>query len=123
VAIPAYQDYLARAKISMALSDGNLAAAAVADHFARGGTVPRNLAEAGVAPPLREHGVRSMNIDQNGVIRIVLNFAPLEDKTIALVPSLDSNKRVIWKCVGQDIQPRYLPQGCKSRKAVTAPSQ
>jgi Zn-dependent protease with chaperone function len=113
VAIPAYQDYTMRAKVAVVLQDGSLASAAVTDYFNRNGNVPASLEAAGIAQPPPEHGVRSMSVDQKGVIRIELNFAPVEGKAIALIPSLDANKRVIWRCVGQDVPPRFLPQSCK----------
>ena len=113
VAIPAYQDYVARAKIAGALAEGSRATAAVAVHFESKGVVPESLEAAGVAPPSAASGVRSWSIDSRGVILIALGFAPLDGKTITLVPSLDANKRVVWRCVGEEVEPKYLPKSCR----------
>jgi Zn-dependent protease with chaperone function len=114
VALPAYQEYTVRAKIMSALTVGDQATAQVTDFYYRNNSVPKDLAEAGVAQPTTGDLVRSIRIDPKGVIRMELGFSPLQGKMLLLVPSLNAEKRVVWKCVSDDIQPRFLPAACRS---------
>jgi Zn-dependent protease with chaperone function/type II secretory pathway pseudopilin PulG len=113
VAIPAYQDYTVRAKIAGALAVGNQATAQVAEFYYRNNAVPKDVAEAGVAPPAAGGPVRSLGIDPKGIVRMELGFSPLQGKTLLLVPSLNAEKRIVWKCASDDIEPRYLPVACR----------
>lgn len=113
VAIPAYQDYVVRAKLSAVLAEGGKVTAAVTAFYERTNAVPKDLAEAGVAPPDPASGVRAVTIDSRGVVRLELALPQLDGKTIVFLPSLDANKRVVWRCASQDVEKRYLPQSCR----------
>jgi Zn-dependent protease with chaperone function/type II secretory pathway pseudopilin PulG len=112
VALPAYQDYTVRARVHEALLEGDRAASSVAEFYYRSGLVPPNLGAAGFAAS-GSRWVRSVSINEKGVIRVELAFSPLEGKAFALLPSLDSNKRVVWKCVPGEVEPKYLPARCR----------
>jgi Zn-dependent protease with chaperone function/type II secretory pathway pseudopilin PulG len=113
VAIPAYQDYTSRVKISQALSESSAATAAVSEFYYRNNAVPKTLEEAGFTPPAPGPIVRGMSIDARGVIRLELAFAPAAGNSLLLVPSLDAQKKIVWKCTNQDVQPRLLPPSCR----------
>jgi len=112
VALPAYQDYTVRAKIAGVLTEGDLAAAALEQYYYRTGSVPANLTVAGYSSTPGPT-IRAITNDQKAVIRIELAFSPLQGKAMLLVPSLDSNKRIIWKCTAGDVPPRYVPLRCR----------
>jgi len=113
VALPAYQDYTVRAKIIGALSEGNKASAAVAAYYYKNDAVPKTFQDAGVTPPSPGNILRGMTIDPGGVIRIELAFSPIEGKAVLLAPSLDAQKKIVWKCTSQDIPQKYLPMQCR----------
>jgi Zn-dependent protease with chaperone function len=112
VALPAYQAYSTRAKISEALKEGSAASAAVSDFYYRNDAVPKTLEEAGFKPSAPGR-VRAMTIDQRGVIRIELAFPPVAGNSVLLIPSLDAQKKIVWRCASQDVQPGMLPQSCR----------
>jgi len=112
VALPAYQDYTVRAKIAGALKEGNSAAAAVGDYYNRTRLLPPNLEAAGYAPSNPAYGAVTLDAAK-GIVRIQLAFQPVAGKAILLLPSLDENKRVVWKCSGGEIEARFLPQACR----------
>jgi Zn-dependent protease with chaperone function/type II secretory pathway pseudopilin PulG len=114
VAIPAYQDYTTRARVSEALVEADRAASSVAQFYDRSGRVPPSLEAAGFAGA-NSRWVRSVILDDKAVLRVELGFSPVEGKSFALVPSLDSNKRVIWKCAPVDVEPKYLPARCRQQ--------
>jgi Zn-dependent protease with chaperone function/type II secretory pathway pseudopilin PulG len=113
VAIPAYQDYTTRAKLSEALFDADRAGAALADYYYRTGKVPPNLGATGFAASSK--WVTAITSSEKGAIRIELGFSPLQGKSFSLVPSLDSNKKIVWRCAAGDVEPRYLPQRCRQQ--------
>jgi Zn-dependent protease with chaperone function len=80
--------------------------------YSRARLVPPNLGAAGFAAS-GSRWVRSVSINEKGMIRVELAFSPLEGKAFALLPSLDSNKRVVWKCVPGEVEPKYLPARCR----------
>jgi Tfp pilus assembly protein PilE len=113
IAIPAYQDYVVRAKVATAIIAAEAAAQAVGGHVEKNQVVPRNMAEAGHADPLPA-AVRSITIDaKTGVLTVTLQSPPVEGRAFILVPSFDAGGKIIWRCAPGDLQPRYLPSRCR----------
>ena len=112
VAVPAYQDYTARAKLAMVLSDGDRAAATVGQFYERNGGLPESLSATGFRASRPK--LESISLTEKGAIKMELTFPPLAGQALYLVPSLDSNKRVIWKCYAGNVGPRYLPVRCRN---------
>jgi hypothetical protein len=50
----------------------------------------------------------------SGVVRIYPADFALRGKAIAFTPALAENKRVAWRCAGEDIPARLLPPECQS---------
>jgi len=114
VAIPAYQDYVTRAKVAQAINDAQTATAAVSAHFERTKAVPGTLEEAGFKPQASA-GLGSWSVDQRGLVRFQFAISPLEGKAIVFIPSLNAQKQVVWRCAGESVEPRYLPQSCRQQ--------
>jgi Tfp pilus assembly protein PilE len=116
IAIPAYQDYTARAHTSEALTVGGKAANSVADYYNQRHEVPDDLAQAGftaqIPPSVMDLSLNS----QNGIVTITMANPPIKGKTILLIPSLDSNNRVAWTCSSREIEDKYLPPQCRQQK-------
>jgi len=110
--VPAYQDYTVRAKIAGALAEGNSAAAAVGNYYNRTKLLPPNLEAAGYTPSSTAYGAVTLDAAK-GIVRIQLAFQPVAGKAILLVPSLDENKRVVWKCSSGEVEVRLLPRACR----------
>ena len=117
VALPAYQDYTARARVAIAVQAGNKATQAVETFYARNNTLPRDIKEAGM-PDLPAREIRQVNVDQgSGSVQIVLAVTPLEGKSIQFVPHRDNNNRVVWTCRSEDVPQRYLPAHCRQNQS------
>lgn len=112
VAIPAYQDYTARAKLAMVLIDGDRAAHTVAQFYESKGGLPDDLAAAGFEA--NRPRLESISMTEKGAIKMQLAFPPLAGKAFYLVPSLDADKHVIWKCYAGRVPTRYLPARCRN---------
>ena len=95
----------------MRFKDAGGKTAAVGHFYEEKGALPASLRAAGFMSSSRL--LRSIDMSGKGVIRMQLAFAPLQGQTLYLVPSLDAEKHVVWKCVGDRIPPRYLPLRCR----------
>jgi len=116
VAIPAYQDSVARARVFQAVQVGNVATRAVEDFYLRNNSLPRDLKEAGMTEPL-SRDIRGVNVNPgNGTVQVVLAASPLEGKSILFVPQRESDNRIVWTCRSDDVQARYLPQSCRQSR-------
>jgi len=112
IALPAYQDYTVRAKVSEAAVVGNKASRAVDGFFYQHHAIPSTIEQTGFADT--SSVVKQVVIDANsGTIRVIVNFSPIANRAITYVPSLDNNKRIVWRCSSTDIPIKYLPQVCR----------
>ena len=112
IALPAYQDYTVRARIAEVLINGSAAKVSVAEYIERTGEIPQRIEDTGYSTTTKY--AESVKINpENGEISIVVNFSPIQGQSIILSPSLDENKKIVWKCYSQDIKQRYVPQMCR----------
>jgi type IV pilus assembly protein PilA len=118
IAIPAYQDYTVRAKVSEGMNVAGAAKLAVAETYQTKGTWPADNPAAGLptAASINGNNVASVEV-ANGKITITYNNEPkIDTKTIVLSPSF-SGGSVSWNCkpaVGTDVDPKYLPSACRT---------
>lgn len=112
IAIPAYQDYTVRAKMTAVVGIGVQATKAVDEFISQNNAIPTQMEQTGFSStsPYVKH---VMVNGQNGVVLLTTGFSPITDKTLVFVPSLDQNKMIVWKCASEDIPAKYLPQRCR----------
>lgn len=116
VAIPQYQDYTVRARVTEGI---NLAAAAktgVAEFRNTIGRFPGSNASAGVAGTIVGGDTRSVLVGANGVITVT--FAPTRipgGGTIVLNPTVPAGGgSVEWNCVtGSTLRTSFRPANCR----------
>ena len=124
IAMPAYQDYTVRSKVTEGL---NLAAAsklAVAETLAANGQFPTTNAEAGLPPAtdIASKYVKSVSVGAKGVITITYGNTgkmggnpSMDTATIALEPDDTTSKGALrWTCKIDDIaKNKYVPAECR----------
>ena len=76
IAIPAYQDYTVRARVTEGLGLADAVKGAVAEAYAASGSAPATNADAGVAPAIASKYVTSVLVSGGGVITVLYNTAP-----------------------------------------------
>jgi len=112
VAIPAYQDYTIRAKTNEIHMAGEKVAREVGRAYETTGALPQSLdgiEEADAMP----RTVESIEIDpSNGVLTMSLHLPGHEGAKLQLVPELDDNKRVHWRCQ-TDLPSKLAPKACR----------
>lgn len=122
IALPAYQDYTIRSKVSEGLSLAAAAKAAVTETNASTGVMPTTNAEAGLpaAATITGNAVTSVSVGANGVISILYNATlggnpSFNGSTITLTPLVNSGS-VTWTCaIGADATKyKYVPANCRN---------
>ena len=121
VAIPAYQDYIARSQVSEAVSLLGSAKTPLAEYFADKGTWPANLSDVMGNTSGKYTGsiVSTGTASVNGTASAYTIGASMKTSTInaaitgktAYLFTTDSGKT--WNCTKGDIDNRYLPGACR----------
>jgi len=122
VAIPAYQDYTVRAKVTEGLSLAAAAKTGVSEFWATNGKFPSTNASVGLpaAASIFGHTVRSVSIGNSGMITVTFQATGLpadaQATEMTLTPS-NNNGAVGWSCTGtaatNPIPKKYLPSSCR----------
>lgn len=115
VAIPAYQDYTVRAKVSEGLSLAAGAKSRVEETRIGLGNFPAAHASYGLATPASISGnnVQSVEVLPAGVVRVTFaNDAALVGKFIDLTPTLGAGS-LTWNCKGGNLENKYRPANCR----------
>ncbi len=115
IAIPAYQDYTCRAKISEAIEAAAPAKAAVSEYYISQGSLPAN---ANWTTDIDSKYVQSVLWSSNNIVVTIKGSAigcNLGDGDEAVVLSpITSTARVDWNCKkGTDVDTKYLPADCQ----------
>lgn len=115
IALPAYQDYVARAQVAEGLGLSTGAKLAIATYYADRGSFPADNGTAGMARPASISGrnVRSVTVDNTGAIIVAFSSsasAKLHGRMLTLTAN-DNDGSLSWACGGLD--PKYLPSSCR----------
>lgn len=113
IAIPAYQDYVTRAKVAEGLSYGGEYKSKVEEYAIQNQQWPQSIADIGGAGKMVGSNVGDVSID-NGVVLIRYVGGAIDGKSIALIPSVNDESYIVWECKGIDIENRYLPASCRN---------
>lgn len=115
IALPAYQDYVARAQVAEGFSLSTGAKEAIATYYSDHGQFPANNLAAGMAPPasLTGNHVGSVTVGTRGDIHV--KFSSSASAKIAgqelVLAATDSNGSINWSCGG--LEGKYLPSSCR----------
>lgn len=135
VAIPAYRDYVGRARLAEAFTLAEPAQKAVRDYYARWGTFPESNAAAGLSPSQLYLGrfVQSVEVSAGGTIRVLVKMPNASPNSVYLRPALPKDhpaSTISWVCnggtrdlskdlavsgdIGKDLPPvPMVPTNCK----------
>jgi type IV pilus assembly protein PilA len=115
IAIPAYQDYTVRAKVSEAMMMAAPAKLAVAETLSsNGGTLADiDATKAGYSFPGATSFVSAVSITA-GVISATVTANTGTSGDLILTPTTVGNSgQLVWKCTGSTIPSKYLPSACR----------
>ena len=120
IALPAYQDYVARSQVSEAMTLSSGAKTAVAEYYADRGAWPTTNAMAGLATSaasINGKYVASVGVGTAGAITATMKGAGSASQKVAggtfvMVPT-DAGGSVTWSCNTGTINDKYLPSSCR----------
>ncbi len=115
VAIPAYQDYVERARFASAYSSAEMVKDKVTDYVASTNQWPESMQTLGFenAELVDEVNNIQIGIYNNGVVGVKVGVTESGDeKYIVLEPEVSEGK-VSWKCYGENVLTKHLPQPCR----------
>ena len=118
IAIPQYQDYTKRAKMSEVVGAASPCKLGVAEYAsANGGTFPGTLALAGCDTVVTNQYVNGVSMAVGGVITVTSKITGATGN-ISLTPSLTTGA-VDWVCgptAAGGVDPKFLPSSCRGTK-------
>jgi len=126
IAIPAYQDYTKRARVTEGLALADAAKTAVSEYYASNngfasGTAPFN-STYGVSTSISGTSVSSVSIGTNGVVTITYNNTISSGAQLDLVPTAASGS-MIWNCtytgagttaISTQLSANWVPSNCRN---------
>jgi len=113
LAIPAYQNYAIRARVTEGLSLGAAAKLAVSEATIFSNALPLNQAATGYESPMATENVASIVIaDKTGVVTINYTRAA-GNGTLELTPTLHASGEISWTCTGGTLDRKYRPANCR----------
>lgn len=112
IAIPAYQDYTIRARVTEGLTLADSAKLAVSETAITNNALPATQAATGYVSPAATPNVASIAIAAGGVITITYTAAA-GGGTIVMTPTLQANGDVTWTCTGGTLLAKYRPASCR----------
>lgn len=131
IAIPQYQDYIARAQVSEGLSLASGQKASVTETFSQTGNCPNNATGASYGIPIASDisgkYVQSITVGgtagDSGGCTITATFRntgvskQLKEKSLAMTMGNADKGSITWKC-SSAIAQRFLPQACGTTAAA-----
>jgi type IV pilus assembly protein PilA len=112
IAIPAYQDYTIRARVTEGLELASTAKLAVSETAISNNALPATQAATGYTSPAATVNVASIVVGAAGLVTITYT-ATAGGGTILLTPTLTANGDVTWDCTGGTLLPKYRPSICR----------
>lgn len=124
VALPAYQDYMVRSKLTepMGFLDG--AKVSIAEYYATNGKFPDDTATAGLPGVGNAKYTKSVDWKDTALSATIqgTGIAALDGKTLILTPTADATSRVLtWACStsAEKTEYKYIPSNCRTSAATT----
>ena len=113
VALPAYQDYINRAKVTESMGMAAAAKTAVSEYImSNSGVAPANNSSAGLATTIRGPNTKSVVVT-TGVIAVTLSGGPMNTGVITMTPVTTGESGVKWNCTSDSTAKKYAPSNCR----------
>lgn len=115
IALPAYQDYTARAQVAEGMANAAAVKTAISEFYMSQGEFPSaNLFDSTVG------GRYTLSVvhDASGVINVTMrNATPvstlIRGHAFDLTPTVTGGAITDWNCTGDTMAEKFLPSGCK----------
>lgn len=112
IAIPAYQVYTIRARVTDGLFLANTAQLAISEYVQDHDVLPTNPSQLAYTPSSDTDNVDTISIDNNAVITISYTLLA-GGGTIEVAPNLQPGGVIEWSCTGGNLDYKYRPTRCQ----------
>lgn len=120
IALPAYQDYTKRSRVSEGLSLAGGAKSALTEYYASNNKWPANNAEAGIADNITGNAVSGVTVSRDGdtaagkgKITVTFNDKVKSGDTLIMEGVGNDAGSVKWTCTGGTLVTKYRPSECR----------
>jgi type IV pilus assembly protein PilA len=120
IAIPAYQDYTIRAKVSEPLTFADSAKLSVSEYYQSLGTMPADTSAAGISPATSQYiNAVAYTQDSSTTAHIGITTQNLATGVggnaddVRFDGTGNTNGTVSWVCTGSVLPKKYLPANCR----------
>jgi hypothetical protein len=114
-AIPAYQGYTIKTRTAQAYAMGDRAASKVGDFYMSNRAIPITLSETGFSEPMPNYIMEISMSPRNGAVTVTMDGPVVGGQSFTLKPSLGEGGLLIWSCMSEQIQDKYLPRQCRQQ--------
>lgn len=113
VAIPSYQDYMVRSKVTELLNVASPMKTGISEYYITNGTFPDSYAKAGFASNITTKMVSSIKLSGTTAIEVTGNSANVGAAVaLKLVASDSGNGNLNWTCTAT-AGTQYVPASCR----------
>ncbi len=114
IAIPAYQDYIIRSKVTELATAGDACKVSVSEYFqTMGQTFPPDQTASGCSNQVTKY-VTGLVVGANGLITVSANAGNVGAAgDFILTPTTTANGQLDWSCTASSITKKYLPANCR----------
>ena len=114
IAIPAYQDYIIRSKVTELATAADACKVSVSEYFqTMGSTYPPTQSASGCSNQVTKY-VSGLVVGANGLITVSANGTNVGTSgDFVLTPSAAGTGQLDWTCTGSNISKKYLPANCR----------
>ncbi|MDK4651255.1 pilin [Kingella kingae] len=130
IALPAYQDYTKRSRVSEGLSLAGGVKSAVTEYYASNNAWPANNAAAGIAnaTDIKGNAVTKVEVSADGAtaggagkgkITVTFNEKVDNGKTLIMEGEANAAGSVKWDCTKGDLATKYRPSECRGGATTT----
>jgi type IV pilus assembly protein PilA len=119
IAIPAYQDYTIRAKVTEGLNVAGAAKASVSEYYTSQGSMPDDADAAGITSDINSQYIKSVIYAKTGADGSTLTVSIKDlggstaDGQTFILTAAGSESRVDWTCSVGTIAAKYVPANCR----------
>jgi type IV pilus assembly protein PilA len=112
IAVPAYQDYTIRAKVSEGINMASAAKSSVSEFRVTMNRFPAANASAGIGNTISSKYVNGVTVGNSGVITVAVNSTSVgAGGNVVLTPTF-ANNAVDWACT-TTMAKKYVPANCR----------
>jgi len=126
IAIPAYQNYTIRAQVTEGLTLGDGWKTAIAEYYANTGNMPPSIANlTGTCSSVGKYE-SSITVSTGSIVIVYGNQANSKltaSNTLYLIPYINANNEVLWKCGSAALTTGASSIGSGSSSSTTVPAQ